>query len=31
VVIRYQKSVQIAIKALKELVEVHKELLKSLL
>lgn len=31
VVIRYQKSVQVAVKALKDLVEVHKELLKTLL
>lgn len=31
VVIKYQKSVQVAVKALKDLVEVHKELLKTLL
>lgn len=31
IVIKYQKNVQVAIKALKELVDVHKELLKGLL
>jgi hypothetical protein len=30
-VIGYQKSVQVALRALRELVEVHKELLKGLL
>jgi hypothetical protein len=31
IVIKYQKNMQVAIKALKELVDVHKELLKGLL
>jgi hypothetical protein len=30
-VIGYQKSMQVALRALRELVEVHKELLKGLL
>lgn len=31
IIIAYQKGMQLAVRALKELVDVHKELLKSLL